>query len=282
MVGRMRVAGKRSTNDWQQFRRDLLSSSTSPAWLEAPMWIRERIDTRFLDPVALILKGNAKAGEGFSIVAIDCILMEFLEALHQGKTYRYRERDEQRTPHEYGSSRALFKSFLTTRARFQGTFDQQLRDSFYSDVRCGLLHEAATKSNWLVKVDPTPRIAFIEAATGNRVLNRVALHEALSDTVADYCQALPTDQRLQEAFLRVMDHTCALRRTYLFIEGPAEAAVGPAKIHWQRPASVGERQGVVVEVDELEAWNVAPRVEVTTVLEDGARTFGAKHLKPPP
>jgi hypothetical protein len=278
----MRVARLRNGDDWRRFRCELLTSATSSAWLEAPVWIRDRIDSRFLDPVALILKADARAGEGFTIVAIDCILMEFLEALHQGKTYRYRERDDQRSPHEYGSSRALFKSFLTTRARFQGTFEPELRDSFYSDVRCGLLHEAATKSNWLVKFDSSsPVIAFIDASTKDRVINRDALHKALRDTVDDYCKALPTDQRLQEAFLRVMDHTCGLRRAYLFIEGPSEAAVGRTTIHWQRPASVGERHGVVVEVDDLEAWSGAPLVEVTTVLGDEARTFGAKHLKPP-
>lgn len=78
------------------------------------------INDRFLKPIEKILKGDEQSGEGFTIVAIDCILMEFLEALHQGRVYRYRESNRPGPPQEYSGSQELFVSFLSTRPRPRG------------------------------------------------------------------------------------------------------------------------------------------------------------------
>jgi hypothetical protein len=43
-----------------------------------------RIKTRFLNPIDWILEKRHDKGEGFSVVALQRILIEFLEAFYQG------------------------------------------------------------------------------------------------------------------------------------------------------------------------------------------------------
>ena len=90
---------------------------------------------------------------GFAIAAVFCTLVEFLESCERGHNFRFIGRSgPPLQPNEYSERQAAgyFKDFLRTRRPFNALVPVALVDSFYSDVRCGLVHEARTKGGWVI------------------------------------------------------------------------------------------------------------------------------------
>jgi hypothetical protein len=82
----------------------------------------ERLSSRYLEPISVLQDCGTFQGEGFSIVAIQCSLIEFLESTVQGLSYRYRRRNDPPIgPHEYSGSGDIFVQFLAPDSPLQRT-----------------------------------------------------------------------------------------------------------------------------------------------------------------
>ena len=97
--------------------------SNTEKWREAyNNFFLLRIETRFIKPVKLIINSispdESKSGEGFTITAILCILIEYLQAYYEGCNYTTGEPKL----YEYKSSKAMFKNFLTMHEPFKTFF----------------------------------------------------------------------------------------------------------------------------------------------------------------
>src|SRR2546423_4482005 len=116
--GDTKIAGWKTADDWQAFRPSLVIGGDR--WQEAfNEYFRTRVDLRYLKPIKLLQNHGTFEGEGFSIVALQCTLVEFLESTVQGVNYRYLRSGEKLGPHEYSVSRDLFVMFLSTRDPFK-------------------------------------------------------------------------------------------------------------------------------------------------------------------
>ena len=91
----------------------------------------------------------------------------------------------------------------------------QVASDFYSQVRCGLMHEGRTKGNWLISLSPK-RVKvkvdsqfIIEEASGRKLL-RTVFHYRLLAYLAEYQGELREQnakgRRLRKFFARKMDH----------------------------------------------------------------------------
>ena len=90
-------------------------------------------------------------GEGFSIVALQCSLIEFLASTLEGKSYKYCPSKAVKCDvHEYCNSKALYIRFLRSEHPFSQYFNEATARDFYENVRCPLLHEARTKGRWRI------------------------------------------------------------------------------------------------------------------------------------
>jgi hypothetical protein len=170
-------------------------------------YFHTRLSLRYLGPIKVLQENGSFQGEGFSIAAIQCSLIEFLESTVQGKSYRFlRKGDPQLGPHEYSSSSDIFVSFLLKRLPFSNDFttDATARD-FYEGVRCGLLHEARTKNGWTIWAKSH---AYRTADANQKIMYRDDFQAGLLTFVEWYKDALYTDGALQEAFLRKFDSLC--------------------------------------------------------------------------
>ena len=203
----VKIAGDKTAKDWQQFRKTLVPGGDTKAWKAAfATYFEARLTTRYLKPIESLQASHALNGEGFSILAIHCSMIEFLESTLQGRTYRFRrKKDPPLGQYEYAESGQMFTAFLTRRPPFSQVFNASLAGDFYSGVRCALLHEARTKDGWIVKAKG-PAIA--EVAAGRKLVYRNNFHDALLSFIQWYRGALPTHQALQEAFLRKFDSLC--------------------------------------------------------------------------
>lgn len=202
------VAGWKTGKDWMALRPSLVPGADTATWAAVfEDYFRPRMSLRYLDPIKVLQDNDTYQGEGFSIAAIQCTLIEFLESCRQGLKYRYLRNGEELGPYEYSSSKRIFVAFLCNREPFSNTFDQVAADDFYVSVRCGLLHEAQTKNGWKIWAKgPDGMVADIS----ERIVYRDNFQNALLSYVESYKSALLLDEALQSAFVRKFDSICGV------------------------------------------------------------------------
>ena len=204
------IAGTKTVGDWLAFRGTLVANTGGfPIWEAAfEEYFRPRLALRYLDPIKTLQNNGNYQGEGFSIAAIQCTLIEFLESTAQGLTYRFRRNSEKLGPFEYSSSKSIFIKFLCNRKPFAGTFTKLSALDFYEGVRCGLLHEAQTKNGW--KVWARSHDNAIADIT-KRIVYRDNFQTALLEYVECYKSVLLSDGAAQSAFVRKFDSLCGVK-----------------------------------------------------------------------
>src|ERR1035437_10631269 len=92
--------------------------------------------TRYLHHAGELLK---RRYSGFAVLAIDGAVVEALEQFRRG---------EKETPPRKGGE--FFRAFLT-KTRMGKHFTPEMATLFYETIRCGILHQAETKEDTLVK-----------------------------------------------------------------------------------------------------------------------------------
>ncbi len=129
----MQIAPGVDAEKWRKLRLD---DPGSPDWGTAVEILAARINERYLSPVDFLILSEAKKSPlerrfGFTVLAIDCLLVETLGAFIQGL-----EDTE-------GVSKKTFCTFLRTRKQFANEFTTDaLAEKFYKQFRCGILHQA--------------------------------------------------------------------------------------------------------------------------------------------
>lgn len=203
----MKIAGKRTVKDWQEFKKTLVPDGDPKPWQSAfRLYFEARLSTRYLKPVSSLQASKTLDGEGFSILAIHCSMIEFLESTLQGISYRFiRKGDPPLGKHEYSQSGTIFSAFLSRRPPFCKVFDASLAADFYTGVRCALLHEARTSGDWIVKAKGAEMVVV---RADQKIVYRNNFHRALLDFIEWYRLQLPNDRALQEAFIRKFDSLC--------------------------------------------------------------------------
>jgi hypothetical protein len=207
----MRIAGRRTDQQWATLKDSLLLEPSLSLWEKAfEQYYRTRINTRYLNPIDSIRRHDTKNGEGFAIVALFCSLLEFLESCERGENFHFIGRsNEVLQPYEYNERQAssYFKDFLRTKKPFDRLVPPELIDSFYKDVRCGLLHEARTKGSWYISTAKSNGI-LISQESEKITLYRNQLIPALEIYFDDYRSRLLNNPSTQEAFIRKFDFLC--------------------------------------------------------------------------
>lgn len=201
------IGGSKTCGNWRGFRRNLVPGADRASWTTAfEDYFHSRIQLRYFEPIKLLQQCGANRGEGFSISAIHCTLIEFLESTVQGINYRYVRSDSELGLHEYRKSGPVFVAFLTKREPFSRCFtNESIGWEFYQNVRCGLLHEARTKGHWRIRANgPTDMIAD----TDSHILYRNTFHAAVLQFLNWYREALLSDTQMQEAFVRKFNALC--------------------------------------------------------------------------
>jgi hypothetical protein len=205
-IGDIFIAGRLTAEDWKASRTGLKHSGDPVLWNRAfEDYFYTRLSLRYLAPIKVLQDHDTYRGEGFSIMVIQCSVVEFLESTVQGMSYCFRRGEPAPGTYEYSNSSGIFLSFLVNRTPFRNDFNDETARSFYEGVRCGLLHEARTKNGWTILAKSTRG----HTIDGNqKIVYRDNFQAALLAFVEWYRAALPTDYALQEAFIRKFDSLC--------------------------------------------------------------------------
>lgn len=182
----MQISPKYSSSDW--IRLDLRSESS---WKGGIRILDDRIKGRFLRMVERI---QGEDFSGFSVLALDCLLIETLQQFKEGT---------KKTPR--GKGKEYFEKFLT-QTSFGRYFNTATAGLYYEHFRCGILHQAEIKKGSKVwKIGP-----LVNETHGGITVNYKKFHKELRKVFATYLAdlrrgATPT---LRENFKNKMDSIC--------------------------------------------------------------------------
>lgn len=134
-------------------------------WNVAINIVEDRIQGRWIQPADTIAPIQ---GAGFALLALDCIILEAIWGFKHGT----------KTENPKDAYREMLMSvpFGWTKAQ---------SDDFRRFVRNGLMHDAETRSRWLVE-KTVPEHAMLEVRDGNCVLNRSLFHRAIKTVFSEW------------------------------------------------------------------------------------------------
>lgn len=188
----MYIAPETHADDWKKLDLDKPES-----WPAAISIFESRIRGRFVDAIDFLItddeqRASTERRRGFAALALDCLLIETLQAFRQGLT------------DTRGKSKQLCVQFLTERAAFKPFFTSaSIATRFYNEFRCGLLHNAQVFGNGKVwSVGP-----LLVLNDTQITVNRTAFHQAFVAELEEYILALKSgaDQALRSNFRTKMD-----------------------------------------------------------------------------
>ena len=217
-------------SEWTSIRKKVKNNyEYNPDWEKAIDLFKTRLNRKFFNPLGELIKQKKQKGEGFTIVTTQCALIESLASFRTGQVFNHKS-NKKSPVFEYSRSRDMFVDFLQTDEIFENNFWTRKNgkkkinfpfdaNKFYSDVRCGLMHEARTKNEWFInttKKSITTEKIFIEKE-GNKIkIFRSILHHRLKSCVEKYCADLKaTDgngEKLRRLFGRKLDHLFDIKR----------------------------------------------------------------------
>jgi hypothetical protein len=177
-----------------------LSNSSNKDWQIAINYFEKRICERFIEPINVLIEAEKKMNAadkkfGFTILAIDFMLVETLQSFIEGKI------------NTNGKSSKVFKRFLTERENFKEYFESKFNPGdFYDDFRCGILHQSQTFGDTKVWT-----IGELIRKLGKYVIvNRELFHKKLIAEFDMYLKnlRLQENEKLLNNFKLKMDYIC--------------------------------------------------------------------------
>lgn len=144
----MKIAGELTIKDWEDLK-EKLKLNYANHWDEAYNYFETRINTRYILPIDAIINIKSYSGEGFSIVNLQCSLIETIECFIDGWMFEHPIFINPDGVISNGNKK-IFKSFFEKREPFINYIPKISGERFYLDVRCGLLHETQTRNNWKI------------------------------------------------------------------------------------------------------------------------------------
>ncbi len=223
-----KIAGDFRKSDWKTIRETLKPNGEPGDWaLAYTMFFLTRLETRYFGPIRLLQKHGDNKGEGFSIVALQCTLIEYLASTYEGKAYEWDKAKRDNDEFLYLLSGNIFRKFLQTAPVFKYLFADECKtgdckpdqceavsckaNEFYKNVRCPLVHEARTKGRWTILANSDPKKVKISDRIidwGGKTIYRDNFQTVFENFVKAYRAELLISKERQEAFIRKFNYLC--------------------------------------------------------------------------
>lgn len=162
----------------------------------------ERIENRYFKPIKLLKSHDDSIdGYGFSMVAILCSLIEFLQSTIDGKFHKKTYGNEFRSKYQLLDSRNLLTYYQSGNSKKDNEFVNFLKEldlnfkinpigyydsiarEFYDCVRCALLHDACTRNNWIIREKTEKKLIFDYSNSEGKILYRNNFFEKIYEKV---------------------------------------------------------------------------------------------------
>ena len=150
-------------------------------------FILQRFTERYIEPMRV----DRKKKNGFTIMAVSCLMIESLESFYKGWSDSNRK------------SQLAFCNFFDRNDNF--SFLKGRADEFYKHVRCGILHQGETTKGWHIRRDGP----IFNGDT--KTINAKLFHDQVEISLKKYCKELTTenwDSDVWKNFKKKMKATC--------------------------------------------------------------------------
>jgi hypothetical protein len=186
------ISKKYSNSDWNILN---LIDENSPNWNDGIDIIRDRFESRFFQHIRLIENNEFS---GFLVMSIDCLLIETFMQFYLGI---------ENTEEIYkGNQWKSFRDFLKNSIHFKTDFKtNKICHTFYTHFRCGLLHQAQTKQESLIKICQEKMLSFSNSIDIGKglIIDRKQFHEKMVLEFNGYLQGLDNnDNNFKDENLR--------------------------------------------------------------------------------
>lgn len=198
-----RISPKYNVAYWRNLRPSLTVGNDIKAWSDAIGVLKDRIESRFFEPIQRLRNASDSAdlGFGFAMLTLDCLLIDTIQSFREGRIK--------------GSEQSTSKAFLNF-FRLSDSLNGEFRsrriivDEFFDAIRCGLMHDGETRQGWRVRKCDENKI--LEKSADGYILYRDNFHAAIQNEFHKYLQDLAsgTNTLLQENFVKRMDAICGL------------------------------------------------------------------------
>ncbi|MBS9931082.1 MULTISPECIES: hypothetical protein [Vibrio] len=190
----MEIASGFTAKDWHELQLDHAKKAN---WDVAIDVLKRRIMERYIEPVDILLelendKGYQERRFGFSVVSIDCMLIETLQAFIDGR---------KETKPRFGKQ--AFINYMSKGDVLGQYFSEELAGRFYKEYRNGLLHQAETKNKALI----WSKFEVVALYDDQMVINRTELHRLIRLQFESYLESLSdtSQKKLRQNFIKKMN-----------------------------------------------------------------------------
>ena len=175
----------------QYLRLNLSINSDEETFDKAIKIFKDRINGRFLEQIDLLKYDCCK--NGFSIMALECLLVETLAQFYKG------------LDDTIGVSQQEYTDFLVNCLTCFRT--KTIANKFYSYIRCGILHQAQTKPHSGLTFNSQTTIKYEK---GFLMVDVERFIDEMNNYFDNYCKLLKdkTQIQLRENFIKKMNFIC--------------------------------------------------------------------------
>lgn len=215
------IAGKKTIREWNECLKKLDGESTVQDWEYAFSFFNDRITTRYLNPIKKILDMSLSTGEGFAVVNLQCSLIETIESFYNGWVYKYPDYYLRKVGPDNKQTRVngkyIFNNFFEKRLILKHEDFKKFENSFFYDVRCGLLHETQTKNGWVIWEKHSDENIFFENIGEEKIIYRNNFQKAIEEVIKNYKREMVelSVGDLRENFKAKFDHICDISQLKL-------------------------------------------------------------------
>lgn len=187
-----RISANHNSTDW----KEELSDRHSIVWVQGIEILKSRFESRYLRPIEYLQSSTDKVvkyNSGFLIMSIDCLLIETLNQFFLGLGKTDEKYFSNNTNKEFKNNSQAFRDFFIYSSFFSDfNRDTKLYSVFYDEIRCGLLHQAASKTHSLINIREQKMISYINKVDSSNglIVNRNIFHEALLNEFNKYLKDL--------------------------------------------------------------------------------------------
>lgn len=206
--------------NWEDTDWKALTFASEHDWDMAIEIFEDRIRYRYLDAVQVLQDDDNEYHRihkqrrfGFAMMALDCLLIETLAQFYDG----LKDSDEARKPPLELDNTQFYIRFLTQRAFVLKTFfDWPSANAFYKTIRCGILHQAETKEDSIIRFHDCQTVPFVRVGD-SLTIYWINLHKLVRREFETYCVHLKFNDvpGLRDNFRRKMDHICRMQNGIL-------------------------------------------------------------------
>lgn len=212
---------------WISIKNELKEDSSIDLFQKVYLIYKERIDNRYFKPIELLRDHkDSSDGFGFSMVAILCTLIEFLQSTIDGRFDEKSYGNEFRFKYSILHSEGKIPYYGMVNENEDNEFVKFLKDldssfeknppysnhynsiarEFYSCIRCSLLHDACTRNNWIIREKSVDNSIFDNSNKDEKILYRNDFYTLIKNKVdVDMKEQFTADSEFRKKLLKKMD-----------------------------------------------------------------------------